>query len=72
MGKEKAPNFRIKFVKVENRCDEIIKAIAKQEIKKALEKHSAIAYNLDDILNKYVTSSVEEMCNDDEKGHGIR
>ncbi|PAD73964.1 hypothetical protein CHH67_19215 [Paenibacillus campinasensis] len=59
MGK----SFNIKFVKVgdDDQSAEIIRKITKSEIKKVLDNHGAVSYNLDDVLSKYITG---EMRND--------
>lgn len=62
--KEKKKSYNITFIQVGDRSDEIVKALAKREIEKVLEKHGAVSYNLDEILCKYIS---EEMRNEHKK-----
>ncbi|OXM82496.1 hypothetical protein CF651_30620 [Paenibacillus rigui] len=59
MGKKKP--YKLNFICVEDRSDEIIRSLARTAIKKVLEKHGAVAYNLDEVLSKYIS---EEMRNE--------
>lgn len=56
MGK----TFNIKFVKVgdDDQSAAIIRNIAKSEIKKVLDSHGAVSYNLDEVLSKYITGDM--------------
>lgn len=46
--------YKIKFVTVEDRSDEIVKELAKDELKKVLNKHGAESPNLDNVLDQYL------------------
>jgi len=48
----------------QEKSDEIIRAFAKRAIMKALENNGAVAYNVDDVLRKYIS---EEMRNGHER-----
>lgn len=56
MGK----TFNIKFVKVgdDDQSATIIRNITKSEIKKVLDSHGAVSYNLDEVLSKYITGDM--------------
>ncbi|WP_143151544.1 hypothetical protein [Paenibacillus sp. UNCCL117] len=60
-NKQKAKAYSIEVIRVGDKSDEIMRSIVKREIKKVLEKNGVIAYNLDDVLTKYIT---EETCNE--------
>lgn len=59
MGKAKK-SFEINIVRV---CDdetsvEIIRQIAKNEIKRYLDSQGVVSYNLDEVLSKYITGDM--------------
>jgi hypothetical protein len=59
MGKRKEkPVFKFNFICVEDRTVEIFKNLARTEMKKVLDKHGAISYNLEEILSKYITGEM--------------
>lgn len=60
--RNKKKSYKITYEKVCNqeKTDEIIRAFAKRAIIQALEKNGAVAYNVDDVLHKYIS---EEMRN---------
>lgn len=60
----KKKSYSLRFVRVEDRSDEIIKTLAKNEMKKVLERHGAVSYNLDEVLSKYITG---EMCSNEKE-----
>ncbi|MGN7359960.1 hypothetical protein ACTHPM_21625 [Paenibacillus sp. SAFN-054] len=65
--KNKTKAYTLHFVRSEDtvQSDAIIKSLAKQAIQKVLDKHGAVAYNLDEILDKYISG---EMRNEHERG----
>ncbi|MGG4090622.1 hypothetical protein [Paenibacillus lautus] len=56
MGK----TFNIKFVQVgdDEQAAAIVRKIVKSEIKKVLDSHGAVSYNLDEVLSKYITGDM--------------
>ncbi|MEK5166164.1 hypothetical protein NYE69_28065 [Paenibacillus sp. FSL R5-0527] len=59
MGKSKK-SFTIRYHRVcdQEKSDEIIRAFAKRAIMKALENNGAVAYNVDDVLRKYISGEM--------------
>ncbi|MBB3132175.1 hypothetical protein FHS19_006902 [Paenibacillus rhizosphaerae] len=66
MGNNKKP-FTITFERVcdQEKSDEIIRAFARRAVIRALEKNGAVAYNVDELLHKYIS---EEMRNGHKRG----
>lgn len=52
--------YSIKVVRVGNRSDEIVRELVKSKLEKVLEKNGAVAYNLDEVLHKYISVGPEE------------
>lgn len=50
--RNKKKSYTLHFVLVEDRSDEIVKALVKREIEKVLAKYGAVSDNLDEILSK--------------------
>ncbi|MED5015959.1 hypothetical protein P9847_01425 [Paenibacillus chibensis] len=48
--------YTLHFVRSEDpvQSNAIIKSLAKQAIQKVLDKHGAVAHNLDEVLDKYI------------------
>ncbi|MGF6356708.1 hypothetical protein ABIE27_004632 [Paenibacillus sp. 4624] len=57
MGK-KEKSFKITFVSVGDNSNDIVKKIVKSELKKMLDSHGVVSYNLDDVLSKYITGDM--------------
>lgn len=57
-NKTKGKAFKVTYVQVGDKSEEIIKNIVGSELKKALALHGVIAYNLDDVLSKYITGEM--------------
>lgn len=59
---KKQKSYTLNFLEIddEKQADAIIKSLAKNAIQSQLAKHGAVSYNLDDVLNKYISG---EMCN---------
>lgn len=72
MGKqtEKKKPYTIKYIctGTPEESDRILRQFARDVIQKVLDKHGAVAYNLDEVLNKYIS---EEMRNE-QKRNGRR
>lgn len=63
MERRRKKTYSLNFVRVgtQEQSDEIIRSLAKSQIEKVLEKHGAVSYDLDKVLNKYIS---EDMCNE--------
>lgn len=61
---ERKKPYSIHFVHNGKDPDAIVKDLVKTELKKVLDKNNAIAYNLEEIVNKYVSG---DMCNEQKK-----
>jgi len=57
MTKKDKP-YRLEFVHNGGDPVNAVRNIVKNEIKKVLEKNDAVAYNLDEVINKYITGEI--------------
>ncbi|CAM5794681.1 hypothetical protein [Brevibacillus borstelensis] len=64
MKKTKEKAYRLRFVLVEDRGEEIARNLARIEIEKVLAKYGAVSDNLDEVLSNYITG---EMCNGEKR-----
>ncbi|WP_110933763.1 hypothetical protein [Paenibacillus bouchesdurhonensis] len=65
MGKQQGKKkYRLNFILEEDRSVEIVRNLARSEMKKVFAKHGVVSYNLDDVLSKYITGEMQN----DEKG----
>ncbi|MNK84431.1 hypothetical protein D3C87_1042790 [compost metagenome] len=53
--KEKKKAYTLHYECVEDRSVEITKSLARNAINKVLKKHGVVAYNLEEVLDKYIT-----------------
>ncbi len=67
MGKKTKP-YRIEFVQVGDRSDEVVKSFVEKEIKKVLAKNGLVSYNLNEVLDKYISG---EMRSEYKRRQGI-
>ncbi|MEK5641924.1 MULTISPECIES: hypothetical protein [Paenibacillus] len=49
--------FTIHYKCIEDRSAEIVKNLVRQELQKVFVKHGVVAYNLDEVLDKYIVST---------------
>ncbi|WP_211746362.1 hypothetical protein [Paenibacillus sp. Marseille-Q4541] len=64
-------SYSLHFVGCGNpeQVNSVIKGLVKESIQKVLDKHGAIAYNLDEVLDEYIS---EEKHNGDERRSSLR
>ena len=58
MAEEKKKPYTIEVICVEDRTDQIVKSMVKRELKKILDNMGVVSYNLDEVLDKYITGEM--------------
>ena len=58
MAEEKKKAYTIEVICVEDRTDQIVKSMVKRELKKILDNMGVVSYNLDEVLDKYITGEM--------------
>jgi len=58
MAKEKKKPYNITVICIEDRTEQIVKSLARRELKKMLDNMGLVAYNLDEVLDKYITGEM--------------
>jgi len=61
--KKKKKSFNLHFIKVgdSNQTAEVVRKLVKERLEMVLAKNGAVAHNLDEVLQKYITG---EMSNE--------
>jgi len=61
---ERKKPYRINFIHNGKSPDDALKDLAKSALKKVLAKNNVTSYNLDEVVNKYISG---EICNEHKK-----